>query len=177
MTISENRLITVRLQLIPASVELLRAQMVCGEPFFHMLGVSPVDDWPPVDTADALPFFLEQLEKDPEMEGWLAWYWVLPGKGREESMLIGNGGFKGPPDSDGGVEIGYYVRPTHRRHGYATEAVRCLVEHALSCTGVKIVVAETQGDNVASVRLLEKIVFVCAGKGSEPGLLRFELAR
>ena len=172
-----NRLITSRLELIPATVALLRAKIDCGEPFFRLLGVEPVDDWPPVDTADALPFFLEQMQRIPKMERWLAWYWIFPGKRREESILVGNGGFKGPPDSDGVVEIGYYVRPTHRRRGYATEAVRCLVEHAFSCTGVKVVVAETQGDNAASLRLLENVGFVLTGEGSELGLLRFALAR
>jgi len=177
MSFSAHRLSASRLELISATAALVRAEMECGRPFFHMLGVQPVDDWPPVDTADALPFFLEQLQKDPEMEGWLAWYLVLPGKRGEQSILVGNGGFKGPPDSEGVVEIGYYVRPAHRGHGYGTEAVRCLLEHALSRAGVKIVVAETQGDNVASVSLLENVGFVLTGEGSELGLLRFALAR
>ena len=177
MSISAHRLSESRLELIPATAALVRAEMECGRPFFHMLGVQPVDGWPPVDTADALPFFLEQLQKGPEMEGWLAWYWVLTGKSGEESVLVGNGGFKGPPSSDGIVEVGYYVRPAHRGHGYGTEAVCCLLEHALSRAGVKLVIAQTQHDNEASVKLLEKVGFVCAGEGCEPGLLRFEIAR
>ena len=42
--------------------------------------------------------------------------------------------------------------------------------------GVRTIVAETQGDNVASVRLLKGVGFTCAGEDCEPGLLRFELA-
>jgi len=110
------------------------------------------------------------------MEGWLAWYLVLPGKSGEESVLVGNGGFKGPPSSDGIVEVGYYVRPAHRGHCYGSEAVRCLLEYTLSRAGVKLVIAQTQHDNEASVKLLEKVGFVCAGEGAERGLLRFELA-
>jgi len=136
MSISAHRLSASRLELIPATVALVRA----------------------------------------EMEGWLAWYWILRGKSAEESVLVGNGGFKGPPDSEGVVEIGYYVRPMHRERGYGTEAVRRLVEHALSHAGVKLVIAQTQHDNEASIKLLEKIGFVRTGEGCEPGLLRFELA-
>jgi len=172
-----NRPIASRLELIPATAALVRAEMECSESFFRMLGVQPVDDWPPVDTADALPFFLEQLEKGPEMDGWLAWYLVLPGKSEGESVLVGNGGFKGPPGSNGVAEIGYFVRSTHRGCGYGTEAVHRLVEYALSRAGAKLLIAQTQHDNIASIRLLKKVGFACAGEGSEPGLLRFEFAR
>ena len=96
---------------------------------------------------------------------------------RAPPILVGNGGFKGPPDSEGVVEIGYYVRPMHRGRGYGTEAVRRLVEHALSPAGVKLVIAQTQGANVASTKLLEKVGFVCAGDGCEPEFLCFELSR
>ena len=172
-----NRLLTSRLELIHATAALVRAEMECSESFFRMLGVQPVDDWPPDDTLDALLFFLEQLEKGPEMDGWLAWYLVLPGKSGEESVLVGNGGFKGPPGTDGTAEIGYFVRSTHRGRGYGTEAVHRLVEYALSRAGAKLVIAQTQGSNVASVRLSENVGFVLTGEGSELGLLRFALAR
>jgi len=31
----------------------------------------------------------EQLERDPKIEGKLAWYWILPAKSGEESVLVG----------------------------------------------------------------------------------------
>ena len=98
----------------------------------------------------------------------------------EERRGIGscrNGGFKRPPTPHGIAKIGYYLRPTHRGRGYGIEAVRCLVEHALSHAGIRLVMAKTQHHNIASVRLLQKVGFVCAGKDSESGLLRFEFVR
>lgn len=106
-----------------------------------------------------------------------AWYWILPGKSGEESVLVGNGGFKRLPTPDGVAEIGCYLRPTHRGRGYGIEAVRCLPEHVLSHAGVRLVMAETRRHNIASIRLLQKVGFVCAGKDSESGLLRFEFVR
>ena len=99
----------------------------------------------------------EQPERDPMIEGWLAWYWILPGKSGEESVLVGNGGFKGPPTPNGVAEIGYYLRPTHRGRGYGIEAVRCLLEHVPSHAGVRLVMAETRRHNIASIRLLQKV--------------------
>jgi RimJ/RimL family protein N-acetyltransferase len=106
----------------------------------------------------------EQLEGDPKIEGWLAWYWILPGKSGEESVLVGNGGFKGPPTQGGIAEIGYYLRPTHHGRGYGIEAVRCLLEHVFSHAGVRLVMAETRRHNIASVRLLQKVGFGVRGQ-------------
>ena len=83
-----NRLLTSRLELIPATAALVRAEIDCCEPFFRLLGVEPVDDWPPVDTADALPFFLEQLEKGPEMDG-LRGIWSFQGRAKGNQFLWG----------------------------------------------------------------------------------------
>jgi len=110
------------------------------------------------------------------MEGWLAWYWILAGKSGEDSVLVGNGGFKGSTSSNGVAEIGYYVRHTHRGRSYGTEAVRCLLEHVPSHAGVRLVMAETQRHDVASVKLPKKVGFVHAGEDSEAGLLRFDFA-
>ena len=71
----------------------------------------------------------------------------------------------------------HYLRPTHRGRGYGIEAVRYLLEHVLSHASVRLVMAEMRRHNMASIRLLQKVGFVCADKGSEPGLLRFEFVR
>jgi RimJ/RimL family protein N-acetyltransferase len=41
---------------------------------------------------------------------------------RATGMVIGDIGFRGPPDAAGIVEIGYSVVAGRRRRGYATEA-------------------------------------------------------
>jgi RimJ/RimL family protein N-acetyltransferase len=162
------------LDLIPATGALVRAEIEDLGTLFRLLGVEPAPDWPPVGTMDALPIFAEQLERNPALVGWLSWYWVLRG---ERSVLVGNGGFKGPPGPEGAVEIGYFVRSWFRRQGYATEAATRLVAWAFASPQVAQVVAETMADNVASILVLQQLGFGRAGVGSEPGLIRFELAR
>ena len=76
---------------------------------------------------------------------------------QSDGLAIGGVGFKGPPDG-GVVEIGYGLAPSARGHGYATEAVRSLVQMAVGLR-VATIRAETDVDNVASQRTLEHAGF------------------
>jgi len=163
-------LTTARLRLMPATADLTRLEIGDRNEFFARLGVAPIPDWPSPTLAEVLPFFLEQLETDLSLVGWLSWYWILTSSHGDE--LVGGGGFKGRPVG-GTAEIGYEIRPAHRRSGLATEAVDALVAWALSHADVDRVVAETMFDNLASLALLRKLSFVHAGDGSEAGLLSF----
>jgi RimJ/RimL family protein N-acetyltransferase len=64
-----------------------------------------------------------------------------------------------------------------QRQGYATEIVRALSNWAFSHDVVKRIAAETEWANPASVRVLEKTVFVSAGQATEQGGASFELLR
>jgi ribosomal-protein-alanine N-acetyltransferase len=172
--VETKKLATARLDLIPATGPLVRAEIEDLEALFRLLGVEPAADWPPADTVDVLPIFAEQLEGNPALVGWLSWYWILRG---ERPVLVGNGGFKGRPGPEGAVEIGYFVRSRFRRQGYATEAATRLLAWAFESPQVAHVVAETMAENVASILVLQRLGFGRAGVGSEPGLIRFELAR
>lgn len=72
--------------------------------------------------------------------------------------IVGSGIFKGEP-SDGWVEIGYGVAPSCQGRGYATGAVNALVRLACDERGVAAVYAETEVDNAASRRVVQKAGF------------------
>lgn len=76
-------------------------------------------------------------------------------------------GFKGPPDNDGAVEIGYGIAPAYEGKGYTTEVVCALVGWAFSQPGCLAVTANTQQDNPASQRVLEKNGFHLSGLDNE----------
>lgn len=113
------------------------------------------------------------------LEGCLAhpaqweWYgvWVIE---RKDGIAVGDLSFKGL-DADGVPEIGYGIAETHWHHGYATEAVQALTAWALQQDGVVRIEAETEPDNKASQRVLEKCGFVPTGIMGEEGP-RFALA-
>ncbi len=85
---------------------------------------------------------------------------VLPASGDhgQPDTVIGDIGFHTAP-SAGSVEIGYGIVPPHRGHGYVTEAVNALTAWALAQPGVTEVRAETEPDNVASQRVLDRAGF------------------
>ena len=75
------------------------------------------------------------------------------------------------------VEIGYAVVEQFQKKGYATEAVRALVQWAFSHPQVVRVIAETYPDNTACSRVLEKSDFKYFGKGLEEGTIQFEVRK
>ena len=163
---------TSRLRLVAATADLVQLEIEQRAQFFEQLGVELAEDWPSDNLASVLPLFLADLDRDPTLIGWMAWYWILEDPdGRE---LVGGGGFKGAPVR-GLVEIGYETRPAFQRRGFATEAVDRLAQWALSHPTVDAVIAEASAHNEASIGVLRNAGFECVGAGSEAGLSRFRL--
>ena len=55
------------------------------------------------------------------------------------------------------AQLGYTFDPAYGGHGYATEAVTAMVAHAFDRLGVRRITAGCFADNLASVRILEKV--------------------
>lgn len=86
--------------------------------------------------------------------------WFSPFAFIEERLnrIVGTGGFKGSP-VDRRVEIGYGVAEQLRGRGFATAALRELLQVAFSEPSVVEVYAETAPDNVSSRRVVENVGF------------------
>jgi ribosomal-protein-alanine N-acetyltransferase len=104
-------------------------------------------------------------------------YFIVLPRQAAQRVLIGSTGYKGPPSAEGTVEVGYSIVSDHRRRGYASEAVRGLVRHAFGVPEVRRVIAETLPELTPSIGVLRKCGFELVGEGSEPGVIRYELAR
>jgi ribosomal-protein-alanine N-acetyltransferase len=61
------------------------------------------------------------------------------------------------------VELGYWISIPHRNKGYASEAVKAVIEYCFSKLVLKRVQAVHSIDNPASGRVLEKAGMVCEG--------------
>ena len=107
---------------------------------------------------------LAGCQAHPEQRQWYA-VWFLRLKSGE---IIGDYCFKGLL-ADGSVEIGYGLEPEYWGKGYATEAVIAAVDWALKQPGVKRIEAETESENAASQRVLEKAGFIPTGTNGEEG--------
>ncbi|MEX0807914.1 MAG: GNAT family N-acetyltransferase, partial [Dongiaceae bacterium] len=81
---------------------------------------------------------------------------------RSDGAFIGCCGYS--PDEPGAVEIGYWVGRPFWKQGFASEAVAALIAHCFSDPAIERVIATVHPDNVASIRLQEKLGFVLTGK-------------
>ncbi|MGE5177322.1 MAG: GNAT family N-acetyltransferase [Hyphomicrobiales bacterium] len=170
---------TKRMILAAATEELAEAELFDRARFARLLGAHVSPGWPPpLNDEASMAFLHKMLEGRPDVVGWANWYWLLrTDSGDGVPVAIGNGGFMGPPDEHGRVEIGYSVLETYQRRGLATEGVAALIAWAFEDPRVRGIVAQTRIDGRASQRVLEKTAFASAGAGREPGTLRFELPR
>jgi RimJ/RimL family protein N-acetyltransferase len=173
--VSPPALRTPRLKLVAATAALVRAEAGSLGAFARQLGAIVPREWPPELMLDALPYVRRQLERDPGAAGWLSWYLLLRRQLMAVPVLVGTAGFKGLPDADGTVEIGYSVLPRFHNRGYATEGMAELLAWAFAHPQVERVVADVSPANSPSLRVLAKLGFQPAGDGVEPGTVRFEL--
>jgi [ribosomal protein S5]-alanine N-acetyltransferase len=136
------------------------------EALARSLEVSEITEWPPTDSdhdADAVSFFRQTLEGDPAIAPWLAYYVCF------NDVLAGSAGFMGPPE-DGTAEIGYSICTHSRRKGFATATVQRLAQMAKR-ENVRTLIAHVRPDNVASIRVLEKVEFTPGGAADDEYLL------
>ena len=143
---------TKRLQLLPFTLDLMKATLRGREKLRELLDVTIPDSWPGSDLAEALPWFVGQVEQAASTS---TWSWLIIHKGTRS--IIGDVGFKGGPDTLGRVEIGYSIVPEYRNQGYASEATLYLIHWALQQREISTVTAECLHDNLGSIRVLEKV--------------------
>ena len=160
---------TARLRLQPCTVGAAQAASADRAGLAAQLGVRVPDEWPAVDLQDFLPVYGQMVGEAAANAGWGIWLILLPAEG----MLAGDIGFKGSPDAEGTVEMGYSVLPAFQGRGIATEAARSLVAWAQAQPRVRRVVAECLANNAASARVLEKVGFQRSGERDD--LLLWEL--
>jgi [ribosomal protein S5]-alanine N-acetyltransferase len=177
VTLGPRRLRTARLEIVPGTAALGRAEIEDRAQFAALLGAMVPATWPPPENDEhTMRFFTEYVESHPDSVGWAAWYILRRGEDGQ-ATAIGTCGFKGGPDREGTVETGYSVLEEHQRRGYAPEAVAALVDWAFGQPGVGRVIAHTFPDLRPSIRVLEKCGFTFAGAGTEEGTVRFERGR
>ena len=151
------RLQTARLDLRPLPPAAAAALSGNRHAATSELGAALSPEWPHADLFDVLPMQAVATSSAVPYGVWV----IIE---RATDMVIGDIGFRGPPDADGTVEIGYSVVPARRRRGYATESARALLRWAAEQPGVDSVVAGCDRANVASIKTLERLGFRRTGE-------------
>lgn len=146
------------LSVIPASRQLLQAELNDPTAVFDILDVCTPPYWPPdLNDDDSFRYALNLIPEGAEAVDWGFYYVLLDEDGARHA--IGVGGFKEQPDENGEVEIGYSILAPYRRRGYATRMCRLLTGHAFADPSVTAVTATTLPDLIPSIGVLEKLGF------------------
>jgi [ribosomal protein S5]-alanine N-acetyltransferase len=161
-------------RLVPAQLRLLDAALDSDAALARELGAEVAPGW------NSFPGALERtrdaVAADPESVAWGTRLFVAG----DPPLLVGWGGFKGPPTKRGEVELGYEIAPGHQGRGLATDAVREMVAEAHAAGEVRSVIAHTLPELNASTRVLEKNGFVHDGEatdGEQGAVWRWRLRR
>lgn len=141
---------TVHLRLVLQSTEAILAQ---------------IEAMSPADQAEVSPDWIAQLRAAPSLDSWTHSFAIVL---KPSGAVIGSCGYKGPPSSDGIVEIAYSVNADQQRRGYATEAAAALTRYALERPQVQLVCAHTRLEENASTRVLTKCGFRWVGEVNDP---------
>ena len=156
---------TPNLLLIPCELPHFQAILRDQTELASLLRVSIADDWLGFPAAqEAMQPSYEYLKANPSALGWWTYLFIHAADNR----LIGLGGFKGPPDAEGMVEIGYAIAPAYRGRGLATEAASGMMKYAFAHPEVNRVDAHTLPERNASVRVLERVGMKYVGPVNDP---------
>jgi aminoglycoside 6'-N-acetyltransferase len=76
---------------------------------------------------------------------------------RDGGRVVGDVGISAVDGEPSVAKIGYTIAPAFQGRGYATEAVRALVDYAFETLGAERVRAFAAGENVPSLRVAENV--------------------
>ncbi len=92
---------------------------------------------------------------------------------RADRLVLGDIGFHAPPNPNGTVTVGYGLAPSARGEGYATEALRTMIDWALAQPDVRRVEADTAHSNLASQRVMERVGMRLVGRSEQLRFYRY----
>lgn len=114
---------------------------------------------------------LQICKKDKENYLWNS-FWIIIRE--EDRVVVGSIGFKGKPNNEGEVEIGYGLSKDFEKNGYMTEGIKQICKWALEQKKISSIAADTDFDNFPSQRILQRCGFE---KIEEKDIIRWKLKK
>ena len=154
---------TDRLVLIPYTKKIATGILGGNYQELFNLGISFDEGWPDAIELETVPKILKNLELVNKPTGFESWMIVV----KQGMKIIGSTGFKGVPNDEGSIDIGYGIISQAQKKGYAIEAVTALAKWAFSKPEVKMITARCVLNNMNSARLLGKMKFIEISRDDE----------
>lgn len=159
-----NDLTTERLRIHPLDAGEFSAFLAGSGEMERLLGLKPSPERLDPESQAAMEWLALQMVVHPdEFPWWTNWQIIL----QKENVAVGSLCFKGGPDDQGGVEVGYGLYSPFLNQGIMTEALAALTDWALKQNGVLYVMAESEKWNLPSHRVLEKNGFLLYNETEE----------
>lgn len=147
---------TNRLYIKPLSIQQMNLFIQGTEKLENELGLTPSVKTLDAKTEYALRYNYNLAVNDPDHHIWYT-FWIIIEK--KVNRMVGSICFKNKPDKEGTVEIGYGTHEDSRNKGFMTESVAAITCWALTGNRAHTVIAETDKDNFASQKVLQKCNF------------------
>jgi RimJ/RimL family protein N-acetyltransferase len=110
--------------------------------------------WDRTDLEGVLADIIEMSGRSPgEPGGWVQ----FTVEERRGGRIVGDVGLSVADGEPGVIKVGYTIDPAFQGLGYATEAIRALVEYAFETLGAELVRAHASAENAPSIRVAEKV--------------------
>ena len=145
---------TTRLTLLPLTLDQLRMHVADSTQLEHSLGLQKGHRKVVEPLLSVIVHYTVPRLQDPTRDPLYNTVWIAIDN--QKKQIVADAKFKGEPDETGTVEIGYGTYPAFQRQGYMAEMVSGLIRWAGEQPAVLRVVADTDAENVASQKVLEK---------------------
>jgi RimJ/RimL family protein N-acetyltransferase len=118
--------------------------------------VARFQSWDSFSEVDGARLIAEQSHQDPNIPG--TWFQLAIVR-IDSGELIGDCGLHCPRDDPHQLELGITLAPAHQGHGYATEALASVIDHAFTHLAKHRVTAVTDADNTPAAALFRRLGF------------------
>jgi RimJ/RimL family protein N-acetyltransferase len=164
---------TKRLIIKPLSCDELKKHIHSPHELAKDLGLTPSQVLIDKVTQEAILNDLLPNIEDSTKDSLFYTMWIVIEKSKK--AIIGGICFHGEPNETREVEIGYGTDEGYRNQGYMTETIAGLVLWIRNNKNVKLIKAETDSQNISSVRVLEKNGFRISQRNDSSVILGLEL--
>ena len=144
-----------RLMIYPLDRDQLDVYLQAGDKFEHLFNLASTGRTVSPEVKEMVEKHTLSKMKAATADNYLFHtFWIVVNK--SSRRIVAELGFKGEPNKEGEIEIGYGTLPDSRNKGFMTEAVGAMIEWARTQQGLRWLLAETDETNIASIRIVQK---------------------